>query len=275
MPVNFAFHPNTIMREMPAATVESFSAVCKTIEAMGWQGVEYSAGSAEKMWPDPADYRRAVEDGGLRPLTLYTPYGVCEPDAVPEALERARRSFAYLAAAGCEFALLDGGPHKEGSDRDEETTVLADCADRLGDLAKAAGLRGVWHQHYGTVIEFPPQFHRFMELVDPGLVEFCPDTAQLALGGIDCEDAFRRYLDRITYVHFKDLDSERRMRETGGGVIEFEPLRDLLVGAGYSGWISPDLDYCTGMNAEEAARRCLAKLKELFPSRPGDRDARG
>ena len=264
MPVGFAFHPGTLLREVDAVTPETFAAACDKLVAMGWRAAEYSAGTAQSMWPEPGDYRRIVTDHGLQPLTLYTPYGVADPAEMGAALERGRRSFAYLAAAGCEFALLDGGPHSEGADRDEETSVVAESADRLAELAHSAGLRAVWHQHYGTVIEYAPQFHRFMELVDPKLVEFCPDTAQLMLGGIDCEDTFRRYIDRITYVHFKDLDAERRMREIGGGLVKFEPLRDMLVSAGYSGWISPDLDYATGMTCEEAARRCMAGLVELF-----------
>jgi len=264
MPVKFGFHPTTILREIESPTRDDFAAVCDKLAAMGWQGVEYSASAAQSTWPDPAEYARVLSESGLHPVTLYTPYGVTDRAEMDAALERARRSFTYLAEAGCEFALLDGGRHKEGADRDAETRVLAECANRLAELANQAGLRGVWHQHYGTVIEYAPQFHLFMELVDPKLVEFCPDTAQLTLGDIDCEDTFRRYLDRITYVHFKDLDAERRMRETGGGLISFEPLRDMLVEAGYAGWVTPDLDYTTGMTGEEAARRCLAKLRELF-----------
>ena len=267
MPIRFAFHPGTILREMEAATVENFAVVCDTLYAMGWRGVEYSATGAQQMWPDPADYNRTLTDRGLKPLTLYTPYGVTVPAEMDAALERGRNSFAYLAAAGCEFALLDGGGHMDGADRDEETAVAAESANRLAELANAEGLRAVWHQHYGTVIEYAPQFHLFMRLVDARLVEFCPDTAQLTLGDIDCQDAFRRYLDRITYVHFKDLDAQRRMREIGGGVVEFEPLRDMLVGAGYSGWVSPDLDYATGMTGEEAARRCMDGLAALFAGR--------
>lgn len=264
MQIDFAFHPTTILREAERVTVDGFAAACDTLAEIGWQGVEYSASAAQKMWPDPADYKRILTDRGLQPVTLYTPYGVTDPAEMEAALERGRQSFAYLAAAGCQFALLDGGGHEEGADRDEETIVVAESANRLAELAIQAGLRGVWHQHYGTVIEYGPQFHRFMELTDPKLVEFCPDTAQLMLGDIDCEDTFRRYLDRITYVHFKDLDSERRMRETGGGLVKFEPLRDMLVEAGYSGWITPDLDYATGMTGEEASRRCMAGLVQLF-----------
>ncbi len=264
MPINFAFHPNLFLREIGSWSAENFAAACGRIFEMGWRGVEYAAGVAQKTWPDPQDYKRVVTDHGLRPLTLYTPYAVSDPAAVDAALERGRQSFAYLAEAGCEFALLDGGWKKRSTGRPDETSVLAECANRMAELANRAGLRGVWHQHYGTVIEHGPQFHRFMELVDPQLVEFCPDTAQLALGDINCEDTFRRYLERITYVHFKDLDAERRMREPGGGFIHFEPLRDMLLSKGYAGWVCPDLGRPTGMTVQEAARRCMDKLVELF-----------
>jgi hypothetical protein len=47
--------------------------------------------------------------------------------------------------------------------------------------------------------------------------------------------------------------------------VHFEPLRDILRAAGYSGWIQVDLDYVTGMTPEEAAERSMRRLCELFP----------
>jgi len=264
MPIRFAYHPATFLAGKNPVTREDFAAACDALAKIGWRGIEYSASAAMKLWPDPADYQRDLEAHGLAPVTLYTPYGVTETEQIEPTVKQATKAFEYLAAAGCELALLDGGQHREGADRDEETEVLAESANRLAKAARKVGLRGVWHQHFGTVIEYTPQFHLFMELVDPKLVEFCPDTAQLTLGGIDCEDTFRRYIKRITYTHFKDLSADRKMRETGGGIIDFEPLRDLLVDAGYSGWITPDLDYTTNMTAEEAARRSYSTLIELF-----------
>jgi inosose dehydratase len=264
MPVRFAYHAGSLLPGNADIRREDVLAACRTMAEIGWRGLEFSAGQAQKLWPDPADLGKDLADCGIRPVTLYTPYGVTHRGELEAACRRGRRAFAYLAAAGCEFALLDGGSIREGDDLDAATEVLAESAHLLAREARSEGIPAVWHQHYGTVIQHPEQFHRFMERLDPALVSFCPDTAQLALGGIDCPDTFRRYADRIAYVHFKDLDADRRMREPGGGMLDFVPLRDLLVKVEYSGWVSPDLDYTTGMTPEEAARRGLARLRELF-----------
>lgn len=265
MQIRPAYHPATFLHGKKPVRPKDFLGACRALRAIGWRGIEYSAGAAASIWPNPHDYRRDLESVEMSPVTLYTPYGVTRAEEISEAVERAKKAFEYVAGAGCEFSLLDGGQHHEGEDGDEETRVLAECANQLARAAQQAGLHGVWHQHFGTVIELPPQFHLFMQLVDPNVVEFCPDTAQLTLGGIDCEDAFRRYLPRITYVHFKDLDEQRRMRETGGGCIDFKPLAAMLTNANYSGWVTPDLDYTTDMTAEEAARRSYRALQALFP----------
>ena len=54
MAIRFAFHPTTILREIQSPTPDDFAAVCDTLAAMGWRGVEYSASTAQKTWPEPS-----------------------------------------------------------------------------------------------------------------------------------------------------------------------------------------------------------------------------
>ena len=268
MELMFAYHPITFLPDRnqagETAIVEAFTAGCLELAELGWQGIEFSADMAMQLWPDPQEYRRTVTGSGLTPLTLYTPYGVTDSAEFGHMDERARRAFDYVASAGCGFALLDGGRHSKGAELNQETAVLAESANRLASLAAEAGTRGIWHQHFGTVIEGEEQLHLFMESIDPGLVGLCFDTAQLTLGGIPVKETFERYRESIQYVHFKDLDGQRRMRELGGGDISFDPLRDILVRAGFSGWICTDLDYVTDIPANEAASKSLLRLRELF-----------
>lgn len=267
MAVSYAYHPITFLPpRSPGQPVDVnvFDNACRRIAGMGWKGIEFSADLAMETWNDPSDYSRILSRNDLVPVTLYTPYGVTERELLESMRERARAAFDYLAAAGCEFALLDGSKQAEDGDLNEKTALLAESANIMALLAVKAGIRAVWHQHYGSVIEHEEQFLSFLGLIDEEHVGLCLDTAQLTLGGIPLRETFERCCRSIRYVHFKDLDDQRRMRELGGGRIQFGPLRDILVRTGFNGWICTDLDYVTGMPAAKAAQRSLERLRELF-----------
>jgi inosose dehydratase len=169
---------------------------------------------------------------------------------------------------------------------DGDIERVADAAQRYATIGRELGLSLAWHQHWGGIFEWPEPFHRFMAATDPGLVNFCPDSAQLAMGGFDVVETFARYADRIKFVHFKDLapnhdwalaathggpaqpgdsggyhvDSKWRMVELGRGVIDFPALLAILAGAGYDGWIVDDMDY-SAYAALECATVCRDYLR--------------
>ncbi|MDD4681017.1 MAG: TIM barrel protein, partial [Clostridia bacterium] len=43
----------------------------------------------------------------------------------------------------------------------------------------------------------------------------CPDTAHLAAGGCNPAEIFERYIDRVQFVHLKDLKEDAELESTG------------------------------------------------------------
>jgi inosose dehydratase len=151
----------------------------------------------------------------------------------------------------------------------------------LGAYADGCGVRLAWHQHWGSLFEVEANLHRLLELTDPALVGFCPDVGQLALCGFDVLATVRRYVERIAFVHYKDvtfagrprgelwpggpvaprdqgaygIDSRGRWVELGRGVVDFPAITQVLRSAGYDGWLMDDFDY-TGYPARDAAQAC-------------------
>ena len=176
--------------------------------------------------------------------------------------------------------------------------VSANTANMLGQYARSLGLTLAWHQHWGSIFEVQAPFHRLMELTDPGLVGFCPDVGQLALGDFDVVDTVRRYVDRVRYVHYKDvtcagrpqgelwpggpvvpsndgaygIDSRWRWVELGRGVVDFPAITEVLLGAGYDGWIVDDFDF-TGYPARASAQACKDYINQALGIW-GERDIR-
>jgi inosose dehydratase len=184
-------------------------------------------------------------------------------------LELARRVIAATAGAGGGIVLIDGGAPQPAGATDDDYRRVAEVANRVGALAGEAGVQCCWHQHWGTLFELAAPFDRLMELTDPDLVKFCPDSAQLMLGDFDVLATFRKYARRIGFIHFKDLDvnhpweltaahggpttwsdtgayhvdSKWRFVELGRGRIDFPALLAAVRAAGYDGWIVDDFDY--------------------------------
>jgi inosose dehydratase len=263
------------------------------IAAAGFDGVEVFGSPLQQYIGRPAAFGQLVARNGLVLSSAYCHFGYLDPAA--RAAEDAEfvRVANFAAEAGGKFVLLDGG-HKPdlrgpGDVSDDDIARIADAANRYATIARELGLTLAWHQHWGGVFEWPEPFHRFMAATDPALVSFCPDSAQLAMGDYDVVETFRRYAERIRFVHFKDLapnhnwelaarhggparprdsggyhvDSKWRMVELGRGIIDFPALLDILKGAGYDGWIVDDMDY-SAYAALECATVCRDYLRDAL-----------
>ncbi len=201
--------------------------------------------------------------------------------------ELARQVIEATVGAGCRNLLIDGGEPTADHATTDDYRRVADVANLVGSLAREAGLVCSWHQHWGTLFERPEAFDALMELSDPELVRFCPDTAQLTMGAFDVLATIRKYAPRIGFVHFKDLDVNRpwqiaaghggpatwsdtgayhvdskwRFVEPGRGRIDFPAALTVLQEAGYDGWILVDLDYSV-YPTREASTLVLRYLRD-------------
>lgn len=88
---------------------------------------------------------------------------------------------------------------------EEEWQLLADGLNEIGRIAKVAGMKVGYHQHLGTVVESKEEMERLMAMTDPDLVGLCADTGHLYAAGIDVNEVFRKYGDRIRHVHLKNI----------------------------------------------------------------------
>jgi len=234
------------------------------MQATGWDGFEYAGEWLEGFFGREGELKSLLAEYDLELATFYCPCSCRDQEAIRAELEAARRKADFLAAMGSEILLIDGGSKPAGREaNDDDYRRVAEVANRLGEIARERGLQASWHQHWGTIFESAAPFARLMEWTDPDLVAFTPDTAQLALGDFNVVETFRRYLDRIRYVHFKDLDADRRFIELGAGTIDFPAVWEVLREAGYEGWIMVDLDY-TRLPPLESSRVNKRYLSEVL-----------
>lgn len=80
------------------------------------------------------------------------------------------------------------------------------------DRCRGRGFEPVFHHHVGTWVESPSQIDRLLDATD---VDLCFDTGHLVLGGGAIDEGIRRWGERITHLHMKDvrLDLAAELRE--------------------------------------------------------------
>jgi inosose dehydratase len=160
--------------------------------------------------------------------------------------------------------------------------------DEIGRRTLEYGVLACCHPHVRTTIEKLPEIDFVMEHTDPRYVALCLDTAHLRKGNPDAPtaelDTFRRYADRVKYVHLKDWDPKigekqteggasaataviRDFVELGQGVVDLKGCVQILRDTSYDGWLTIELDYSdrTPYEAVSISKEYLVKEIGLQP----------
>ena len=124
----------------------------------------------------------------------------------------------------------------------------------MGDIANEHSMFVSYHHHLGTGIESEHDIDQLMTKTDSGLVSLLPDTGHLLAASADPLTIIKRYIERIRYVHLKDVRTnimsqsvERRysfmdavraglFTVPSDGDIDFTPIFSLLKDR-YQGWL--------------------------------------
>lgn len=236
----------------------------------GYGGIEL--GPVGYMPEDPAALGDALAEHDLTLIggVVFRPFH--DPDAWADTLDATHRTCAALKAHGAyQLVLIDSI-----SDRRAKTAGRATEAEQLSDMewqglrdrlteaarigAEDHGLTVSIHAHAGGFIDFEPELERLLDEVDVNLLKICLDTGHHSYAGYDPVDFLRRHLDRVAYVHFKDIDPivKEKVVENrtdfyeacgqgifcnlGAGDVDFEAVKEVLVSGGYSGWCTVEQD---------------------------------
>ncbi len=136
--------------------------------------------------------------------------------------------------------------------------------DRIATIAKMGaedyGLTVGMHAHAGGFIDFEPELERLLSEVDESILKICFDTGHHSYAGFDPVAFMKRHIDRISYMHFKDIDPAVKADvvanrtdfykacgqgifcNLGQGDVDFPAVRQVLLDAGFTGWCTVEQD---------------------------------
>lgn len=165
---------------------------------------------------------------------------------------------------------------------DTQWVQLTGGLNRLGRIAKDAGMRLCYHHHLGTVVQSRGEVDRLMAETDPDLVFLLLDTGHLYCAGDDPLAMTQAYAHRIKHVHLKDIrddvwkEAQRKHASfgeamldgfftvPGDGAIDFEPILRTLADAGYEGWLMVEAEQdARKANPLEYALKARRYLREV------------
>ncbi|MFO8082615.1 MAG: sugar phosphate isomerase/epimerase [Armatimonadota bacterium] len=255
--IRFAYHPNSYLRQDIGA-----DEALEHIAEVGWDGFEWSSSALADHFGSAEACRDCLSDLRISLSGIYHPSRFESREEIEDWTERARGALEFGATVGADVLMLDGG----STDLPAETTSIqrvAKAAAEVAEMAHDAGMICTWHQHWGTLFQYPEQFHALMDATEASELRCTLDTAHLTLGGFDVPATFRRYVHRMCYVHLKDLSEDRRFADLGAGIVDLGAAARILIDNDFSGWVVNDLDY-TDQDAFETGSHNLSFLRGLF-----------
>lgn len=248
----------------------AWQSVLDDCKSAGYKGIEL--GPVGFLPEDPSELADAL---GQRELTLIG--GVVfrafhDKDKWDDVMDGAVRTCKSLVAHGAKHLVLidsisprrapTAGRPAEAEQMDQ--AEWAEYASRFETICKIGtqeyGLDVSIHPHAGGFMDFEPEVERLLQDVDADLMKICLDTGHSHYAGFDPVAFMKRHMDRITYVHFKDIDPKVKANvvanrinfydacgqgifcNLGDGETDFPAVRQLLLDNGYEGWCTVEQD---------------------------------
>lgn len=228
-----------------------FEQFLKEVSDLGYEAVENFAFIKKYFDHDADAVKELLEKYNLELVNLYYHY-----TDDPEADYQAAVEYAeFMQKVGATYMNLQAvmwkdAPNDRPMDK-QQVLAYAELSNRIGKMCKEKGLVACFHPHANTAIYKEEEIDLFLANTDSELVGICLDTAHTDLAGMDCVKAFKKYIDRLVYVHFKDVDPDdevhpewpmHRFCPLGYGTVDFKGVYKVLKKHGYDGVICVELD---------------------------------
>lgn len=248
----------------------TWQTVLKECAEAGYKGIEL--GPVGFMPEDPAILGDALKENDLELIGGVVFRAYHDPNAWDDVLDATHRTAKALKAHGAEHLVLidsisprrapTAGRASEAEQMDREEWVA--YRDRIAETARIGteeyGLTVGIHAHAAGFMDFEPELERLLDEVDEKYLKICFDTGHHSYAGFDPVAFMKRYISRISYMHFKDIDPKVKADvianrtgfydacgqgifcKLGLGDVDFPTVRQVLLDNGFEGWCTVEQD---------------------------------
>jgi inosose dehydratase len=229
----------------------------------GYQGIEPYVFDVNRFLDKPELIKNQLDAAGLSLVTLSGGGVFTDRAKLPETIEYNLHLLqTFIKPFGCKHLKVNVEPDGErpaAGTTPEQLRTIADGLNTLGKGTREMGLKLGFHPHLWSAIQNEGEMNAVLRMTDPELVYLVPDTAHLALAGMDPVRVLSEHYDRVVAVHIKDTDRKFRhwtgpaptkeeharnnlYKPLGTGGVDFPAFFRVLRSHDYGGWVTLDLD---------------------------------
>src|SRR5207237_2126180 len=148
---------------------------------------------------------REVSKRSLSVATISFGGPVNDPAQHKKVIANAREAMRFLQTFGAKhLVVFPPGRVKAGQAVDAAFRAMCTGFNLIGDAAGELGFQAGVHHHLHEMVQGPEEVDKCMEMTDPKLFNFAPDTAHLYLGGSDPVKMFQKHKQRLIFMDYKD-----------------------------------------------------------------------
>ncbi|MEL6101256.1 MAG: TIM barrel protein [Pseudomonadota bacterium] len=215
-------------------------------DALAEHDLELIGGVVFRAFHDPGQWEDVL-DGSVRTCEALVAHGAKHLVLIDSISERRAPTAGRWSAA-------------EQMDLDEWSAFR----DRIAHVARMGseeyGLTVGIHAHAAGFMDFEPELIRLLDEVDDAILKICFDTGHHSYAGYNPVSFMERHIDRISYMHFKDIDPAVKADviakgtgfydacgqgifcNLGDGDVDFPRVREILIENGFDGWCTVEQD---------------------------------
>jgi inosose dehydratase len=240
----------------------------RAIHGAGYTGIEITDTMIPPYAERPEAFARALADNGLTLVAFAcgSQSGFTEPEAAQADLAMVERALRFTANFPGAILSLGSATVMSPGPLDEKFATAGNFYNAAGERGKAVGVSVAVHpsSHHDTLLSTRQDYDRIMNLLDPALVGWVPDTGHILRGGQDILDTLRTYQDRIRYLHLKDVDATGKWSMLGKGICDLAGVIDIVAAApSFNGWLV--LEEESDQAAEDPAAAVKVNRQTLRP----------
>ena len=241
--------------------------VIRYIAACGFKGIElmwFACNTIPAMFGSFENFNEFINERGIEKVTgmFCINLGAADKRNHENIYKSQQKVIDALAAFhGCNLVIMPENQYYGTGPLDEEGLKnAAECMNEVGRRAADKGLDVSIHNEFWCAINLYDH-EKFLNMCDPRYVQYCLDTAQVSIMGVDPVQFYDKYHDRIKYFHLKDTNKQaapdeehlgpgaeydengkRWFYELGAGRVDFPALWKLMKKYEFKGWVSVESD---------------------------------
>lgn len=239
----------TSVKDIRYLTLGDDEEILKKITGVGFKSIEVLEGNLTKYGKDISVLKDMLAKYNAEMMSVCVGANFIYKDALEDEMFHMEEVAKLAKETGVTYAAICGGAIRGKGIQEGDYRLLGEGLDEARKVFEAYGVEASYHPHLGSIAETPDQIDKLFSLTD---IPICPDLAHLAAGGGNPLEIIKKYYDRISFVHLKDLD-ENGFAPLGTGKIDIDGVLTFLKEKGYKGDYLVEIDGYTG-DPEEACK---------------------